>query len=244
MQRVRGLVKPVGAALFIAVFGASAAFATTSSSSNYQVTETNFGASSSQQSCSSQYCAKVSIGDMASGRSVSGGGSAVFGAITSSDPLLEVIVEPGISNLGNLSTTQTATKTTLVKIRSYLSDGYMLQITGSAPKYGNHTLSTLTSPTASSPGTEQFGINLVANSTPSVGAGAVQVPDSQTSFGVVNDDYKTANKFMYVPGDVVAHSNTSSGETDYTISIIVNISSTTPAGHYAGDFSAVVIPVF
>ncbi|HMI09650.1 MAG TPA: hypothetical protein VK497_04640 [Candidatus Saccharimonadales bacterium] len=223
---------------------AGTAFAETSTSDSYQITETQFGVGSTSQSCSSQYCAKTSIGDMTSGDSKSSGGSAKFGSVTDSEPLLEVIIDPGVSNLGVLTTESTATKTMTVRIRNYLSGGYTLQIMGDPPKYGGHTLHTPTTPTASSPGTEQFAINASANTTPNVGAGPVQVPSDQMSFGVVNDDYKLPNLFKYVSGSVVAHSPTESGRTDYTISMIVNISNSTPAGHFAGDFSAVVIPVY
>jgi len=68
----------------------TAVFATTSSSTSYQVTETQFGVGSTAQNCSSQYCAQTSIGDMSSGDSASSGYAAKFGAITGSDPLLEV----------------------------------------------------------------------------------------------------------------------------------------------------------
>jgi len=218
--------------------------AVTSSSSNYQVTETQFNAGSSLQSCSGQYCAKTSIGDTAVGEAEGSAVTAQFGPITNSDPLLEVIVEAGESNLGVLTTETTATKITTVRIRNYLSGGYVLQIVGDPPKYNGHPLSTNTTPTASTKGKEQFGINLAANTSPNIGAGPVQVPSEQTSFGVVAQDYRTANLFMFNSGDVVARSTTSSGQTDYTISMIVNISSATPAGHYSGDFSAVVIPAY
>lgn len=224
--------------------GAGTAFATTSNSAHYQVTESEFGATDSKQNCSSQYCAKVSLGDLGTGSGASGTTSAHFGTITDDEPLLEVIVDPGVSNLGDLAAETTATKTMIVRVRSYLSGGYTMQIVGSPPKYGNHTLSTPTTPTSSSPGTEQFAINAAANTIPNVGAAPVQVPSSQTSFGTVDDDYKTPNLFKYVSGDVVGRSQTSSGRTDYTISMIVNISNATPAGHYTGDFSAVVVPVY
>lgn len=231
--------------MVIAGGSAGVALAETSKSTNYQTTETQFGASSTQQNCSDQYCARVSIGDGTSGGpGASSGSTATFGSITSDQPLLEVIVDPGQSDLGKLDTEHAGTKTMVVRIRSYLSDGYTLQITGSPPKIKNHTLTALSTPTASSPGTEQFGINAVANTSPSVGANLVQVPDDQTSFGEVNDNYKTANQFKYVSGDVVAHSAKSSGQTDFTISMIVNISNSTPAGQYQGDFSAVVIPLY
>jgi hypothetical protein len=215
-----------------------------SSSSSYQVTETEFGAGSSAQTCSGQYCSQTSIGDMSASSSTTAAYSAKFGTITSSEPLLEVIVEPGTSDLGVLTAEHTATKTMVVRIRNYLSGGYTLQIAGDAPKVGTHTLNVPTTPTASAPGTEQFAINAVANTTPSVGAGPVQVPSDQTSFGVVADDYHTPNLFKYASGGVVARSNSESGRTDYTISMIVNISNKTPAGHYSGDYAAIVIPVY
>lgn len=246
-MRIRGLVRYSRFLLIaglLVIASAPAAFAVTSSSDNYQVTETEFGAGSTAQACSDNYCAKTSIGSTASGSSSSTGHQASFGPITPDEPLLEVIVEPGASDLGDLTTERTATKTTVIKIRTYLSSGYTLQITGNPPKYGNHTLSTSSTPTASVMGTEQFGINFAVNTTPAVGAAPVQVPDAQTSFGVVTDDYKTANLFKYVSGDVVARSTTASGQTEYTMSTIVNISNTTPAGHYSGEFAAVVIPVY
>lgn len=215
-----------------------------SSSNSYQVTETEFGAGSSAQTCSSQYCSQTSIGDLSTGSSTTATYTAKFGAITNSEPLLEVIVEPGVSDLGILTAEHTATKTTVVRVRNYLSGGYTLQIVGDAPKVGGHTLTTPTTPAASAPGTEQFAINAVANTTPSVGAGPVQVPSDQTSFGVVADDYHTPNLFKYTSGSVVARSTSESGRTDYTISMIVNISNKTPAGHYSGDYSAIVIPVY
>lgn len=232
------------AVLLVAVGGAGTVLATTSSSTSYRVTETEFGASSTAQTCSGQYCAQASIGDMSAGSSASSQYKAKFGTITSSDPLLEVIVNAGQSNLGILTTQATATKTTTVQVRNYLSGGYVLQIVGNPPKYGSHTLASPSTPTAATPGTEQFAINASANTTPSVGAAPVQVPSGQTSFGVVNDNYHTPNLFKYTSGDVVAHSNSESGRTDYTISMIVNISNATPAGHYAGDYAAVVIPVY
>jgi len=234
--------------LFVATlsFGATAANAETSSSTHYKVTGTDFNAISNTQACSSQYCAKASLGDMSSDTSTSPASTAQFGTIatTDSNPLLEVIVDPGISNLGTLSAETTAYKTMMVRVRTYLSDGYVLQIVGSAPKYGNHTLTTPSTPTSATPGTEQFGINATVNTTPAVGADPLQVPSGQTDFGKVNDDYKIQNKFKYINGDEVARSNSASGRTDYTISMVVNISNSTPAGRYSGDFSAVVTPLY
>jgi hypothetical protein len=244
-RRLWQYLKLLFAALLIVAMGTSSVFATTASSDNYQVTESQFNAGMSLESCSDQYCATASIGDMAIGRSgATAGGSAAFSTLTGDEPLLEVIVEPGESNLGLLTTEQTATKTTIIRIRSYLSDGYVLQITGDPPKYKDHTLSAISTPAESDPGTEQFGINLVSNTTPSVGTNPVQVPSEEFSFGEAEDGYNTPNFFQYISGDVVALSQVESGRTDYTVSMIVNIANTTPAGRFAGDFSAVVVPFY
>lgn len=231
-------------AALVVVSGASTAFATTSKSSNYSVTETEFNAGASLNSCSGNYCARTTLGEVSTGNASSATKSTTFGAIVPGEPSLDLIIETGVSDLGELSSTRTATKTMNVKIRSYLSDGYTLQIVGSAPKYGGYTISTPSSPTASVKGTEQFAINVAANTVPSVGANPVQVPDDTISFGEVTDNYKQANMFMYNSGDVVGLSQTQSGQTDYTISMIVNVSNTTPAGHYSADFAAVVTPVY
>ena len=231
-------------AAILAVCGTGTALAQTSSSNNYQISETQFGSGGTLNSCSDQYCARASIGDMTDGGKTVSTTMASFPPITGTDPLLEVIVEPGISDLGTLTPERTATKTMVVKIRSYLSDGYRLQITGNPPKYANHSLATPSSPTASTMGQEQFGINLAENTTPNVGASPVQVPSSDFSFGTVLGGYNTPNLFKYVSGETVASSTVESGQTDYTVSMIINVSNATPAGHFTGDYSAVVIPMY
>lgn len=218
--------------------------AVTSESNNYQMSEAQFGAGSMLNSCSNQYCAKTTIGNASGEPSTNGPSTAIFSTPTDTEPRLEVIVDPGVSHLGELSTETTATKTITVRVNNYLTDGYALQIIGAPPKFGSHTLKTPSSPTASRPGTEQFAINAAANTAPSVGAGALQVPSGQTIFGAATDDYKMPNVFKYTEGDVVARSNAKSGRTDYTISMIVNIAPSTPAGHYTGDFAAVVTPAY
>lgn len=232
------------AIMFAVVSIASPQVAAISSSSNYQVTETDFGATSGGESCSPAYCARVSIGDSSIGNSASATVKTEFGSITPEEPVLEVIVDPGQSNLGQLSAEQTATKTLVVRVRNYLSNGYVLQITGKEPTYDGRSIQRLSSPTASRAGTEQFGLNVVKNTSPNVGENILQVPDVQTSFGRAADDYSTPNLFKYQSGDVVGYSQTESGRSDYTISMIINIAPSTPAGNYTSDFSAIVIPAY
>lgn len=244
----RRVIWGVVAAIAVGVMAVSAHVvvraAPTSTSENYQMTEMQFGGGSTLESCSGEYCAQATIGDMAAGESSNESTAATFGSNTPDQPLLEVIVDPGVTDFGVMETTKTSSKTMVVRVRNYMSDGYMLQIVGEPPKYGDHALATPKTPTPSTPGREQFAINVAANTTPAIGANPVQVPSSDMSFGYAEENYATANRFMYKSGDVVARSDSSSGRTDYTISMIVNVSADTPAGHYSGDYSAIVIPVY
>lgn len=229
-------------ALLFAVGSTSAAMAATSSSNNYQVVETKFGPTSGQQSCSGEFCARATFGSIDGGKSASDNFSARFGQVIDGEPTLDVIIEPGKSNLGVLSADKTSTKTTIIKVRSYLSDGYVLKIKGDPPTYDGHTLFAPDAPTESNPGKEQFAINLANNTAPNIGAAPSQVPSADFSFGEAEASYDTPDKFMYQNSDIVAKSDKSSGRTDYTVSMIVNVSGDTPAGRYTSDFSAIVIP--
>lgn len=231
-------------ALF-AVAATTTVLATTATSPNYEASETEFGAGAALEACSGQYCASATIGAIG-GESSSEHFSAAFSTPAEGDeePLLELMVEPGEAHLGQLGTDRTATRTMLLHVNSYLAGGYTLQVTGVPPHFNDYTLASPLQPTASSKGSEQFAINAVANTDPEIGTDPTSISDSTTVPGVVLPNYGMPNKFMYINGDTVARSTTESSKIRYTISMIVNVAGTTPAGHYAGDFSAMVTPDF
>ena len=246
-MRRRGFFRYTKALLFTLCFalgGSGTAFAVTSSSNSYKVSETQFGGGSTVKSCSEQYCAKVSIGNMSGAAGESNVGDAKFSTLTDDNPRLEMILETGSSSLGDLTTENTATKTVVLKISNYLAGGYQLQIIGDPPKFSGHTLTRLATQTGSIPGVEQFGMNVVANNSLGVGANPVQVPSGAATFGEVDDNYNDPNQFKYASEDVIARSNAKSGRTDYTITMVINIAGDTPAGKYSSDFAAVLIPAF
>ncbi len=132
----------------------------------------------------------------------------------------------------------TATTTGTFSVESYLADGYIVTTDANPPKMGSYTMHALTTPTSSNNSQEQFGMNLVANTTgcgapANFGASPVQVPTSSFSFGYAAANYNTCGKFTYNNGDTIAASNSSSGETDYTISYIFNTTPLTPGGIYS-----------
>lgn len=222
----------------------AAGYAAQSSSTNYQVNEVFFGAGGALKDCSANYCAKESVGETTVGNPSSPNYQARAGFNSDRTPFLQFIVNGTNTDIGVLSTGATSTTTATFSVKNYLSNGYQVVTVSNPPKNNAYGMHNLTTPAASSPGSEQFGINLVKNSgctgLPAVlGDNAAQVPDSSFSFGKPAAGYDTACKFKYVPGDSIAYSTSSSGETDYTISYIYNISNITPGGTY--DFDDVLV---
>ena len=232
-------------ALFV-VSSTTSVFAVTTNSPNYEASETEFGAGAALEACSGQYCASASIGAIG-GESSSANFTAAFSQLTEDDdePLLELMIEPGEADLGKLDIDRTATRTMLLHVRSHLAGGYTVQVTGNPPKFEGYSLATPIEPVASLTGTEQFAINVVANNTPDVGADPLSTDGEEEPVpGVVLPKYGTPNEFVYINGDIVARTASESSQIKYTVSMIVNVSGNTPAGHYSGDFSALVTPVF
>lgn len=214
-----------------------------SSSTNYSVGEVFFGSGGELNACSTSYCSKQSAGEMGVGKTSSTNYSAQAGFNSDRQPYLELIVTSSSTNLGILSVGSTATATGTFSVKSYLASGYVVKTASDPPTntLPNHpVLTPLSTPTASAAGTEQFGMNLVANTSPTTfGANPAQIPDSTYSFGAAASGYNTPNLYKYVKGDTIASSNKSSGETDYTISYIYNISNVTSAGYY--NFTNVLV---
>ena len=207
-------------------------------SNNYQFDETDLGGGGLNQSSSTNYKSVLSVGDNAVGDSSSANYTTQAGSQTTPDPSLTFIINSGAVNFGTFSPSLAATATSSFSIINYTSYGYIVQVTGAAPTNGSHTISSMTSPGPSTNGTEQFGINLVANTSPaSVGANPVQ---AIFGAGVAANGYNTPNTYQYNNGDTIATAPKSSGQTTFTISYIVNVNSRTPGGQYTSNQTIVV----
>ncbi len=218
--------------------------AQSSSSPNYKIEESFIGPGGELESSSPNF--KTAPGGQSIGNPGGAGDGESpanyrtrSGSTTSSDPSLACITNTSSLNFGSLSNSVVSTATATFSVLNYTSYGYVVQIIGSPPSSGGHTLTQLSSNAGSTPGTEQFGINLVDNSTPNIGTDPVQIPDSAFSFGEAAPNYDSPNSFRYNNGETVARSVKTSGETDYTMSYIINVSATTPGGSYSGDHTLV-----
>ncbi|HSW85436.1 MAG TPA: hypothetical protein VLF79_02370 [Candidatus Saccharimonadales bacterium] len=242
----------VGVFLFL-FLTASNAYAAQSSSTNYKVNETQFGPGGLLNATSPNYKAKQSLGSTAGGRTSSANYGANAGFLTPNEPFLQMIVNPATINLGTLSSASTATGTATFSVRAYVDSGYVVLSMNKSP--GNEEgkfLNSMTSAAASSAGTEQFGINLVQNltscATPApanFGANPVPIPNSTFATGQASSGYNTCGLFKYNLGDTVAQTNANGwGETDYTISYIVNINTVSYAGTYTMTQDLVAVPTY
>ncbi|HEX5796825.1 MAG TPA: hypothetical protein VFX86_00360 [Candidatus Saccharimonadales bacterium] len=215
------------------------------SSPNYRIEESYFGVGGELDASSPGYRAQQSVGETTVGNTSSTNYQANAGFNTKEEPYLEVYVTGGSTDLGDLSPSSAATTTSTFYVRAYLASGYSVIMASDPPSYGAEQIDPLSTQTASTPGVEQFGINLRANTSPiTFGADPSQAPDSSFGFGYAAPGYDTANVYRYIKDDVIARSDKSSGRTDYTISYIYNISNLSPAGLYVFTQDLIVVGTY
>lgn len=234
----------LGVALFYCICSAmSVAYADTpSKSTNYELDESVLGGSGLTQESSNNFQAGESIGDLGIGNSASSNFQLNAGYTTTNDPALLFAIDSASASFGAFSPSTTATSTASFEVSDYTSYGYAVQILGNAPSNGGHTLATMSATAPSQIGIEQFGINVVANTSP-IAFGA-NPNNGQFGNGAAAANYTTANNFRYVSGETIATAPKSSGVTIYTISYIVNVTSLTPGGQYTSSQTLVCTGTF
>jgi hypothetical protein len=211
-------------------------------SPSYRFDESSIGTGGLMEGSSTNFKVQSSTGDIAIGSSASSNFKVDSGTQTSPDPTLTFSMDSPVANFGNFSAATPSTTTMTFSVINYTSYGYVVQLVGPPPTLNSNEITPMSATAASQPGIEQFGINLVANTSPtSFGAN----PDNGSEpndfgYGTVAANYNTPNQFRYVSGETVASAPKSSGKTLYTMSYLVNVSNLTPAGSYKSDQTLVV----
>jgi hypothetical protein len=207
-------------------------------SSNFRFDETAVGAGGLNQSNSTNYQSSNSTGDLSVGNTASGNYQIDTGSQTTNDPTLSFALNNADINFGSFTASNASVTTANFSVSNYTSYGYVVQIAGTAPSNGTHTLDAMTIKGPSQAGIEQFGVNLVANTLPtSVGANP---NNGQFGFGVAAPAYATSNEYRYVSGETIAFAPKSSGVTTYTLSYLINVASLTPGGQYKSNQTLIV----
>jgi hypothetical protein len=216
-------------------------------SPSYKAEETFFGGGGELDASSSSYKAQSSVGALGVGYGSSTSYQAYSGFLTPNEPFLEMTVNTSLVDLGVLDSTAAKTGNANFTVRAYTNSGYTVATVSPPPQTSTGvTLTPMSSLGASSVGTEQFGMNLRANTSPATfGADPTLQPDSTFADGHAATGYSTVNQYKYNQGDVIAQTNTSGwGQTTYTISYIANITSITRAGAYSMAQDLVVVPTY
>lgn len=133
-------------------------------------------------------------------------------------------------SLGTLSDSSPGSGSHTLEVDTNATNGLTVTVTGSTLTSGSDTITAIgATGTASSSGSEQFGINLVDNATPNVGADA----SGTSPIASASAPYDTADEFAYVSGDTIASSSGAINETTFTVSYLANISASTESGTYS-----------
>ncbi len=130
-------------------------------------------------------------------------------------------------NFGELSTTATRIATLQFAAATNVDIGYTISFLGTPLTSGNNVIPAPAGST-SVVGTSQFGFNLRANTSPSIGNN----PDGPGT-GVPKPAYNNPDHYNLVDGDTVASSPLTSDFTRFTASYIVNIAKSQPPGTYS-----------
>lgn len=133
------------------------------------------------------------------------------------------------ADMGQLSAQSTLRAQSQMAVGTNASGGFAITANGTSMSAGTSVIDGLAVPTESKQGSNQFGMNLVANSAPNVG----NDPEGDWSNAVPTPDYGLSNMYKYVPGDIVAYSPDVSLMKKFTTSYIVNSSENLRAGVYS-----------
>ncbi len=167
--------------------------------------------------------------------------NAVVTVTATVNPLLTFAISANSVSLGTLSTSSTGSGSHTISAATNAGGGFLVSYTGSTLTSGLNTIDALATPTTSSQGTAQFGINLKDNATPNIGSN----PTTNAGACSPASDYNTADSFTYVAGATTALTNESApADCVFTTSYIANIATTTPAGSYSTAITYVASGTF
>lgn len=147
--------------------------------------------------------------------------------------------EDALIDLGDLTPARVSTGTSQLLAATNADFGLSIAMYGSTMTSGNNIINALDNPTVSAPGNQQFGINLVDNSSPNIG----QNPDG---IGIINPTsrYGQVNKFAFISGDTIATSPDATDIRKLTASYIVNVPPSQPPGVYTATITYICTAAF
>ena len=143
-------------------------------------------------------------------------------------------------SLGALSSSAVRSGSHTISLATNAASGMVVSYSGPTLTSGSNTIAAMSVAAASSPGSQQFGINAVANTTPAIGAAC----SGTAPIAAAATGYATTNNFKFVSGQTVVSSTGPINATACTISYIANISPSTAAGSYSSTLTYTATATF
>lgn len=128
--------------------------------------------------------------------------------------------------------------------------GYSITVQGTTLTAGSNTITPMATAASSVRGTAQFGMNLVANTSPTIGADISATSNGTDLKGRALTGYNTSNTFRFVAGAATPVADSAQGGAGptnaqiYTVSYIVNVPGNQLPGTYATTLTYICTPTF
>jgi hypothetical protein len=150
------------------------------------------------------------------------------------------------------SPTDTATATSQMAASTNAGSGYNISVNGATLTSGSNTVTAMGTATTGVHGISQFGLNLKANTTgtsnPAIGSEVAPAANGTNYRGQAIANFNAVDNFRFVTGDSVANSASGgAGGSDaqiFTVSYIVNVPGSQPAGTYTTTLTYICTPTF
>lgn len=143
------------------------------------------------------------------------------------------------ADFGTLSTTQPKAVTSQFAVATNDPFGYTTYVLGTTLTSDNNTIPALAIATVSSPGSGQFGLNLRANTDPTIGSNSDGVGSATAQTG-----YDSVNQFRFVNNTAVTKSVLPTEFNRFTVSYIANIGVGQSPGNYSASITYLTVVGF
>lgn len=147
--------------------------------------------------------------------------------------------EGNFIDFGELLRTSPATGTSQFAGSTNDVTGYNVAVYGNTLTSGNSVIPPLSANGPSVAGTGQYGLNLRANSAPTIGQNPVGIGTASPQPG-----YNTSNSFRFVSGETITSSPLPTNFNRFTVSYLINVSPAQQPGVYAATMTYVATASF
>lgn len=152
------------------------------------------------------------------------------------DETLTFTLAAATVGLGSLTSSTTGTGVSSMTASTNAATGYSIAYSGTTLTSGSNTIAAMASPAASTQNSKQFGINLMANTTPAIGSNK-----SGSGTGAPAAGYGTSNSFKFnTAGETIASAAAATNSNTFTTSYIANVDGVTPGGAYSTVITYVI----